>query len=68
MLRADLVVVALVLGLAACGTSKTERGVSGGLLGGGAGYAVGGATGAAVGGAAGAAAGVLTADEEEDGE
>jgi hypothetical protein len=67
MKRVSWIVLALVMGLAACGSSKTERGVSGGLLGGGAGYAVGGPTGAAVGGAAGAATGVLTADDEEDG-
>jgi hypothetical protein len=53
-------------GLAACGTSKTERALSGGAIGAGAG-AVGGAltggspwTGAVIGGAAGAATGALT--------
>ena len=54
------------IGLTACGTSKTERALSGGAIGAGAG-AVGGAltggspwAGAAIGGAAGAATGALT--------
>jgi osmotically inducible lipoprotein OsmB len=53
-------------GLSACGTSKTDRALSGGAIGAGAG-AVGGAltggspwTGAVIGGAAGAATGALT--------
>ena len=65
MVRLGIVFCALMLGLAACGSTKTERGVSGGLLGGGAGYLLGGTTGAAVGGAAGAATGVFTADDDE---
>lgn len=51
--------VALTL-LAACGESKTDRALSGGAIGAGAGALVGGTTGALVGGAAGAAAGGLT--------
>src|SRR3954447_9721754 len=60
-------VVLLALTLAACGTSRTERGVSGGLLGAAGGAGLGAVTGtstlggAALGGAAGAATGVLTA-------
>jgi hypothetical protein len=55
---------ALLLG--ACGTSKTDRALSGGAIGAGAGAAVGGLTGgsvlggALIGGAGGAAAGALT--------
>jgi osmotically inducible lipoprotein OsmB len=57
--------VALALGLGACGYSTTDRAVSGGLLGAGAGAAVGSlsgsaGTGALVGGALGAGAGALT--------
>ncbi len=60
-----------MLMLAACGSSPTERGVTGGALGAGAG-AAGGAlmghpvTGAVVGGAAGAAAGALTDKDDVD--
>jgi hypothetical protein len=60
------------LGLAACGTTTTERALSGGALGaaGGAGAAAvtGGdaTTGALLGGAAGAAAGALTECDEID--
>lgn len=62
----------LPLGLTACGTSKTERALSGGAIGAGAG-AVGGAltggspwAGAAIGGAAGAATGALTDKDDID--
>ena len=57
--------------LAACGTSTTDRALSGGAIGAGAG-AVGGAlagaplTGAVIGGALGAAAGGLTESEDID--
>lgn len=58
--------LAVSLGVTGCGTSKTERALSGGAIGAGAG-AVGGAltggspwTGAVIGGAAGAATGALT--------
>ncbi len=60
------------IGLTACGTSKTERALSGGAIGAGAG-AVGGAltggspwAGAAIGGAAGAATGALTDKDDID--
>lgn len=61
---ATVLCAALLLG--ACGTSKTDRAVSGGAIGAGAGAAIGGVTGgsalggALLGGAAGAAAGALT--------
>lgn len=60
-----------VLALSACGSSKTDRALSGGAIGAGVG-AVGGAllgspaTGAAVGGAVGAGTGALTDEEEID--
>jgi hypothetical protein len=64
--------LALATGLlAACGTSTTDRALSGGAIGAGAG-AVGGAlagaplTGAVIGGALGAAAGGLTESEDID--
>ncbi len=67
-----LALFTLSLGLAACGTSKTERALSGGAIGAGAG-AVGGAltggspwAGAAIGGAAGAATGALTDKDDID--
>jgi osmotically inducible lipoprotein OsmB len=59
-------VIGLALALAACGQTRGERAVSGGLLGAGAGAALGAATGGGVGtgallgGAAGAAGGALT--------
>jgi hypothetical protein len=60
-----------LLALGACGTSTTDRALSGGAIGAGAG-AVGGAlvgspaTGALIGGAAGAAAGALTDSDDVD--
>lgn len=65
-------VFASLLVLSACGSSKTDRGVSGGAIGAGVGAATGAATGgsavggAILGGAAGAATGVLTEDEDVD--
>ena len=62
-----ITILALVLGLAACGESRGGRAVTGGLLGAGAGAAVSGitggslGTGALVGGGIGAAGGALTA-------
>ena len=59
-------VLALGLGVAACGNSQGERALSGGAIGAGVGAAAGAvtgcslATGAIVGGAAGAATGALT--------
>ena len=64
--------ILLTLTLAACGTSKTERGVSGGLLGAAGGAGLGAMTGtstlggAALGGAAGAATGILTAPKKHN--
>lgn len=55
LLAASLAIV--VTGLAACGTSKVDRGLSGAAIGGAAGWAVGHP---AAGAAAGGAAGVLT--------
>lgn len=59
--------IALVLGLAACGTSKGDRALTGGAIGAAGGAALGAvlpgmgpATGAIIGGAAGAATGALT--------
>lgn len=63
--------LACLLALAGCGSSTTDRALSGGAIGAGAG-AVGGAllgnpvAGAAVGGAAGAAVGGLTDEEDID--
>ena len=59
-------VLCAVLLLGACGTSKSDRAISGGAIGAGAGAAAGGLTGGSVlggallGGAGGAAAGALT--------
>jgi osmotically inducible lipoprotein OsmB len=59
---------ALLLG--ACGTSKSDRAISGGAIGAGAGAATGGLTGgsvlggALIGGAGGAAAGALTDSDD----
>ncbi len=72
MLHKSLAVVAMVLLLAACGTTRTERALSGGGIGAGVGAAgaalTGGdaVTGAVVGGAAGAATGALTDKEDID--
>ncbi len=57
--------LSIALGLAACGTTPTDRAASGGLLGAGAGAAIGSlygdaGKGAVIGGIAGAAAGALT--------
>jgi osmotically inducible lipoprotein OsmB len=63
---------AMLLALAACGSSKMDRGLSGGAIGAGVGGAAGAATGgsilggAALGGAAGAATGVLTDEDDID--
>jgi hypothetical protein len=59
--KAGLAAVMLVA-LAACGSSKTDRGLSGGAIGAG----VGAAGGAALGGAIGAATGVLTDEDDVD--
>jgi hypothetical protein len=57
--------------LSACGTTTSDRAISGGLLGAGAGAAVGSlsgnaGTGAVIGGVAGAAAGALTTPSQVD--
>ena len=71
MLKTAIAAAAL-LALAACGTSKTDRAISGGAMGAGAGAlggaALGGspATGAVLGGAAGAAGGALTDSRDID--
>jgi hypothetical protein len=71
MIKAALVSVG-VLALAACGTSTTDRALSGGALGAGAGAlgstVLGGSpvTGALLGGAAGAAGGALTDSQDID--
>jgi osmotically inducible lipoprotein OsmB len=65
-------ILAAVLLLAACGSTKTDRGLSGGALGAGVGAGIGAATGgsalggALLGGAAGAATGVLTDEDDVD--
>lgn len=62
----------IALGLSACGTSKSDRALSGGAIGAGVGAAgsalTGGSpwTGAAIGGAAGAATGALTDKDDVD--
>lgn len=67
-----VILLASVSLLSACGSSKTDRGVSGGAIGAGAGAAAGAATGndvlggAILGGAAGAATGVLTDEDDVD--
>ena len=72
MLRTMGALVGALLVLGACGSSKTERGVSGGAIGAGVGAAAGAVTGGSVlggavlGGAAGAATGVLTDDDDVD--
>ena len=50
--------------LAACGTSTSDRALSGGALGAGGGYLLGGTTGALLGGGAGAATGALTSPSD----
>jgi osmotically inducible lipoprotein OsmB len=57
--------IAALVALSACGTTPSDRAVSGGLIGAGAGAAIGSlsgnaGTGALIGGAAGAATGALT--------
>lgn len=70
MLMIRYAALAAVLLLAACGSSTTDRGLSGGAIGAGVGAAGSAVTGgsalggAALGGAAGAATGVLT-DEDD---
>ena len=65
-------VAAIVLPLAACGDTKTERGLSGAGIGAGVGAAgaalTGGSVlgGALIGGAAGAATGILTDEDDID--
>lgn len=72
MLRKLLAVVAMVLLLAACGATRSERALSGGGIGAGVGAAgaalTGGdvVTGAVIGGAAGAATGALTDKKDID--
>ena len=72
MARSLALVAVLILTLTACGTSKSERGVSGGLLGAAGGAGLGAVTGtstlggAVLGGAAGAATGVLTAPKKHN--
>lgn len=71
-MRIIIVLLGSVLLLAGCGSSKTDRGVSGGAIGAGVGAATGAATGgsavggAILGGAVGAATGVLTDDDDVD--
>jgi hypothetical protein len=66
------IVLGAVLLLGACGSSKTDRGVTGGAIGAGVGAATGAVTGgsavggALLGGAAGAATGVLTDEDDVD--
>ena len=66
------VIGALSLGIAACGSSQTDRALSGGAIGAGVGAATGAVTGgsavggALLGGAAGAATGALTDKEDFD--
>jgi hypothetical protein len=67
-----LLLAAGTLVLAGCGSSDSDRAISGGAIGAGAGAAMGAATGgsalggAILGGAVGAAAGVLTDDDQID--
>jgi hypothetical protein len=61
----SFVAVAALVALSACGTTQSDRAVSGGLIGAGAGAAIGSLSGnagagALIGGAAGAATGALT--------
>lgn len=70
--KAGTTMVLALLLLGACGSSKTERGLSGAAIGAGVGAAGSGVTGgsvlggAAVGGAVGGAAGVLTDEDDVD--
>lgn len=73
MSRTNLAALLLAtLALAACGTSRTDRALSGGALGAGVGAGTAAVTGgnvlggAAIGGAGGAAAGALTDPEDFD--
>jgi osmotically inducible lipoprotein OsmB len=72
MLAIRYAALAAALLLAACGSSKTDRGLSGGAIGAGTGAALGAVTGtstlggAVLGGAAGAATGVLTDEDDVD--
>lgn len=72
LLAVTAVAAALIIGLSACGTSTTDRALSGGAIGAGTGAAVGAATGmgtgtgALLGGAAGAATGGLTDEDDID--
>jgi hypothetical protein len=72
MLGKALFGATLLLALAACGSSTTDRGLSGGAIGAGVGAAGSAVTGgsalggAALGGAIGAATGVLTDDDDVD--
>ena len=66
MRLATLAPLALVLGLAACGTTTTERASTGAIGGAVAGGLIGGdLAGAAVGGVAGAAIGAATTDRRD---
>lgn len=58
--------LAIILSLTACGSSKTDRALSGGAIGAGAGALIGGTNGALIGGAAGAAAGAATDEDDID--
>ena len=61
MKHTPIIAVALLsLTLTACGDTKSDRALSGGALGAGAGALLGGTNGALIGGAAGAAGGALT--------
>jgi osmotically inducible lipoprotein OsmB len=72
MLRFALVALLISFGLAACGDTRLERGLSGAGIGAGAGAATSGVTGgnllggALLGGAAGGAAGALTDEDDID--
>lgn len=72
MFRVSMLALALVLALGACGSSKTDRALSGGAIGAGVGAGTSAVTGgnilggAAIGGAGGAAAGALTDEDDLD--
>ena len=72
MLRAIVVATCLALPLAACGSSRLDRGLSGAAIGAGVGAGTGALTGGSVtggallGGAAGGAAGALTSRDQLD--
>jgi hypothetical protein len=72
MLVIRYVALAAALVLAACGSSTSDRAISGGAIGAGTGAALGAVTGtsalggAALGGAAGAATGALTDEDDVD--